>query len=84
MSGKPPWVSRRQWAKKQRLLKEIEARARIVEEQPSPKRCSIRQWSDQMSCSTCHLIWDTNDPDPPMCPKTGTQVPENGAHEIDH
>lgn len=30
-------------------------------------KCKARQHSDQMICSTCGLIWDTNDTDPPTC-----------------
>lgn len=30
-------------------------------------RCQARQYSDQMSCAACGLVWDTNDPDPPEC-----------------
>lgn len=29
-------------------------------------RCKARQYSDQMACE-CGLVWDMNDPDPPMC-----------------
>lgn len=32
-------------------------------------RCQVRQYSDMMSCSACGLAWDTNDPDPPRCPR---------------
>ena len=34
-------------------------------------RCKARQISDQMNCTTCGLVWDVSDPDPPACaPKT--------------
>lgn len=50
--------------------------------------CRIQQWSDEMVCATCKLRWDTNDPEPPQCPDTGTVVPESGNHgledEADH
>lgn len=29
--------------------------------------CFARQYSDQMICSACGLIWDLNDPEPPEC-----------------
>lgn len=29
--------------------------------------CKARQYSDQMSCSECGLVWDMNDDDPPEC-----------------
>lgn len=28
-----------------------------------------RQYSDQMSCAACQLVWDMNDPEPPVCPQ---------------
>lgn len=31
--------------------------------------CTARQFSDQMICSKCGLVWDTNDTDPPTCGK---------------
>lgn len=34
-----------------------------------------------MLCGACGLQWDTNDPDPPVCPFTATAAPENGAAE---
>jgi hypothetical protein len=34
---------------------------------PEPKACKARQHGDQMNCSHCGTIWDTNDPDPPEC-----------------
>lgn len=30
-------------------------------------KCAARQFSDQMACAPCRLVWDTNDPDPPLC-----------------
>lgn len=30
-------------------------------------RCEARQYSDQMECFACGLIWDMNDPEPPQC-----------------
>ena len=29
--------------------------------------CQAYQVSDQMSCPSCGLVWDMNDPDPPAC-----------------
>lgn len=42
-----------------------------------PRVCSARQFSDMMRCAPCALQWDTNDPEPPECPLTGKQAPEN-------
>jgi hypothetical protein len=39
-------------------------------------RCQARQESDQMRCAACGLLWDTNDPEPPVC---GQQVPTQPA-----
>lgn len=36
--------------------------------QPGDK-CAARQYSDQMQCAACRLTWDTNDTDPPPCPR---------------
>jgi hypothetical protein len=33
----------------------------------TPRRCTARQYSDQMHCVECGLTWDTNDMDPPAC-----------------
>lgn len=30
-------------------------------------RCKARQYSDQMNCHDCSLVWDMNDLDPPTC-----------------
>ena len=38
--------------------------------------CEARQYSDQMICTKCGLVWDTNDPDPPKC-KVVTTKPES-------
>lgn len=32
-----------------------------------PNACEARQYSDQMSCHRCGLVWDMNDPEPPEC-----------------
>lgn len=32
-----------------------------------PKGCSATAQGDQWSCSRCKLLWDMNDPDPPVC-----------------
>lgn len=32
-------------------------------------RCEARQYSDQMNCARCGLVWDVNDPEPPVCAK---------------
>ena len=29
--------------------------------------CEARQYSDQMNCHLCGLVWDMNDPAPPEC-----------------
>lgn len=29
--------------------------------------CKAYQVSDQMTCPSCRLTWDVNDPEPPMC-----------------
>ena len=29
--------------------------------------CRIVQWSDQEGCLICGLLWDMNDPSPPIC-----------------
>lgn len=29
--------------------------------------CQARQYSDQMRCKACSLVWDTNDSEPPPC-----------------
>lgn len=35
---------------------------------PPLRPCAVRQYSDQMSCSTCGLTWDVNDI-VPLCPR---------------
>lgn len=30
-------------------------------------KCKARQYSDQMVCHDCSLVWDMNDPDRPAC-----------------
>jgi hypothetical protein len=37
----------------------------------SEQDCEGTQFSDQMRCLRCAMTWDTNDSDPPPCPKTG-------------
>ena len=32
-------------------------------------RCEAIQYSDQMNCARCGLVWDVNDPEPPVCAK---------------
>ena len=32
-------------------------------------KCLARQHSDQMICHKCGLVWDVNDPEPPVCRK---------------
>ena len=36
--------------------------------------CTARQYSDQMICDNCGLVWDTNDPEPPQCKKEGDKA----------
>lgn len=31
------------------------------------RSCEARQYSDQMNCQRCGLVWDMNDEDPPEC-----------------
>jgi dihydrofolate reductase len=38
------------------------------------KRCSAKQFSDQMVCGKCALTWDVNDPEPPVCVAVEPQV----------
>lgn len=33
-------------------------------------KCQARQHSDQMICHKCGLVWDMNDPEPPVCVTT--------------
>lgn len=41
---------------------------------------NARQYSDQMVCSRCGLVWDVNDPEPPEC-----VLPEShGVEEVPH
>ena len=35
-------------------------------------KCQARQHSDQMICHKCGLVWDMNDPDPPVCRRDST------------
>lgn len=30
-------------------------------------KCHARQYSDQMNCGRCGLVWDMNDPNRPRC-----------------
>ncbi len=34
-----------------------------------PKPCRVVTVGDQSFCATCGLRWDTNDPEPPKCPR---------------
>lgn len=38
--------------------------------------CEARQYSDEMNCARCRLVWDVNDPDPPQCPKEAEERAE--------
>lgn len=29
--------------------------------------CKAKRYSDQMMCGKCGLVWDANDPEPPVC-----------------
>jgi len=42
--------------------------------------CEARQYSDQMCCGRCGLVWDMNDPEPPDC-LTDRQISERKARE---
>ncbi len=47
--------------------------------------CKARRVSDQMSCATCGLIWDVNDPEPPMCgldAEQSTNAHDRAIHDI--
>jgi len=39
--------------------------------------CKARQYSDEMHCGRCGLVWDVNDPEPPTC-ATDQQLKESG------
>lgn len=41
---------------------------------PKLHNCAARQYSDQMTCHKCGLVWDMNDPEPPEC-RLGERVP---------
>mgnify|MGYP003387861937 CR=1 FL=1 len=45
--------------------------------------CRARQYSDEMVCHECGLLWDKNDPEPPACGKgakeTRCATPSAGA-----
>lgn len=47
---------------------EAAALARLEQGVWPAKACGARQYSDQMLCE-CGLAWDTNDPEPPACPR---------------
>ena len=32
-------------------------------------KCRVHIYSDTTICSACDMVWNTNDPDPPPCPK---------------
>lgn len=52
----------------------VRARDRVTAPKPalvSGGSCHAYQASDGMFCR-CGLQWDVNDPDPPVCPSTGT------------
>jgi len=40
--------------------------------------CLARQYSDQMNCAACGLVWDVNDPEPPPCPRRAAIEYETG------
>jgi hypothetical protein len=41
--------------------------------------CKAIQYSDQMNCAACGLVWDMNDPEPPACkPESERNAPTNG------
>lgn len=37
-------------------------------------KCKAIQYSDQMSCHECSLVWDMNDNDPPACKSESLKV----------
>lgn len=40
----------------------------------NPQVCGVAQYSDRMSCQ-CGVEYDTNDPAPPVCPRTNERLP---------
>lgn len=40
-------------------------------------KCQARQHSDQMICHKCGLVWDMNDPEPPVCEDVTLVKPRN-------
>lgn len=42
-------------------------------------KCEARQYSDQMQCDACGLVWDMNDVDPPECAPTVVHVKKGAA-----
>ena len=46
--------------------------------------CKARQHSDQMSCDHCGLVWDVNDPDPPVCSTKEVQQKLRGQETLNY
>lgn len=46
------------------------------------RHCFARQYSDQMNCVECRLVWDINDPDPPECQRDKKPTPQQSIEEI--
>lgn len=44
--------------------------------------CKARQYSDQMNCKDCGLVWDVNDPEPPACNKKARRMTNNAAKAL--
>jgi hypothetical protein len=49
----------------------IAARADVQEiiDKGLARICEAKQFSDQMSCARCGMVWDVNDSHPPRCGK---------------
>lgn len=48
------------------------------------KPCRILTTSDRTTCVTCGLAWDTNDFDPPVCMRKGTDPVSHPPHYTQH
>lgn len=44
--------------------------------------CIIRTAGDTTWCAKCRLRWDTNDPEPPVCPTYAVAVQRRKAREV--
>jgi hypothetical protein len=62
----PDWVPH-EWVIDAILVAAYDVDAKL----PAPARipCNVWRFSDSTCCLSCGLAWNTNDPDPPPCPK---------------